>query len=82
MALKNVYLNDLQNIASVYNVGAGSKYSVNYQYIFPDNTGRSTIKLDPNYVPGADEVTEIVQVDVIDDILPSDVVLSFALVDT
>jgi hypothetical protein len=46
MVLKNVYLNSLANIATVYNVGASNKYSKGYIQVNNMNTGGSEIFTD------------------------------------
>jgi len=46
IVLKNVYLNSLGNIATVYNVGASNKYSKGYIQVYNYNTGGSEIYTD------------------------------------
>jgi len=80
MVLKNVYLNKLSKITTVYNVGAGNKYSIGYIYVNYDNTGASIIFTDET-IAKAPEKTELVEVDLVDNVLPSDAVIDFALLD-
>ncbi len=48
MVLKNVYLNSLGDITTVYNVGASNKYSTGYINVDTSNTGGSEIFTDPS----------------------------------
>jgi hypothetical protein len=78
--LKNVYFNGLSDIATVYNVGGGSAYSKGIEVIDMSNTGASRVYANQGNVGDATRNEEVI-IDVVDDVLPSDVVLDFVLID-
>lgn len=80
IVLKNVYLNGLGDIATVYNVGAGDRETNGSIVVSTSNTGGSEIFTD-NTIRRAPLSTEIVRVDLVDDVIPSDAVIDFALID-
>ncbi len=80
MVLKNIYLNQLGDIATVYNVGASNQYSSGYINVNLANTGGSEIFTNESIARAPSKV-QLVQVDLVDDVLPEDAVIDFALVD-
>lgn len=78
--LKNIYLNELGDIATVYNVGAGNKCERAALYVNPTNTGGSPIHMNSSYIK-APSITEYVEVDLVDEVLPEDAIVDFALID-
>jgi len=80
LALKNVYFNGLADITTSYNVGGGSAYSKGVEFIDMGNTGASRVFTNKANVGDTSKNEEVV-VDKIDDVLPSDVVLDFVLID-
>ena len=80
MVLKNVYFNGLSEITTVYNVGASNKHSKGFISVSTANTGGSQIFTDESTSSGKAK-TEEVEVDLVDNILPKDAVIDFALID-
>ncbi len=80
MVLKNVYLNDLGDIATVYNVAGGNKKTKGYISVSNYNTGGSEIFTEPG-IRDAPVKTEEVSVDLVDNVLPKDAIIDFALID-
>jgi hypothetical protein len=80
LALKNIYFNGLGDITTSYNVGGGSAYSKGVEFIDMANTGGSRVFPNSTKV-GDPNIYEEVVIDKIDDVLPSDVVLDFVLID-
>jgi FkbM family methyltransferase len=78
--LKNLHLNRLAHIAKAYNVGAGNAKTKGYISVYMDNTGGSEIFTNESIAKG-DRKTEEVWVDLVDDVLPADAVIDFALID-
>lgn len=80
MVLKNVYFNGLGDITTVYKVGGSNKYSKGYISVSTSNTGGSEIFTDETIARPSIK-SEEVEVDRVDDILPKDAVINFALLD-
>ena len=80
MVLKNVYLNRLAGISTLYQIGASNKYSKGYIAVNNINTGGSGIFTAEN-ADRAPIKTEEVTVDLVDNIIPKDTVIDFALID-
>jgi len=80
MVLKNAHLNRLGKISTVYNVGASNKYATGYISVNYGNTAASAIFTDET-IAKAPVNTELVEVDLVDDVLPSEAVIDFALID-
>ena len=81
LALKNIYFNGLSEITTVFNAGAGSTYSKATEIIDIGNTGASRVY--PNQATSGDPNRyEQVEVDQVDNMLPNDTIVNFALIDT
>ena len=81
--VKNIYLNQLEEITTVYKMGASDKLSVGISEIRLANTGGSQIKT-ANFTKkiSPDVTYEQVILDRADKILPKAAVIDFALIDT
>ena len=83
MLIKNVYLNQLEDITVAYKMGAGKAYSKGISEVTTQNTGGSRISTDPNFqaVPKPLTTYHEIVVDRADNVLPKDVKFDFALID-
>ena len=82
LALKNIYCNEIEDIAIIYNLGGGSSYSKGILNIDIQNTGASRIFINKTF-PGVDPaMLEEVTVDIVDNVLPGDAIVNFALIDS
>ena len=85
MLAKNFYLNNMEDYAVAYKMGAGNAYSKGISTVYTSNTGASRINVDPNFIPSAtnsDMNFYEVVVDRVDNVLPKGTVVDFALIDT
>ena len=80
IVLKNVYLNGLGDIATVYNVGASDKKTKGSIAVFKSGTGASFIYTDST-IKEAPVKTEEIRVDLVDSVIPQNAVIDFALID-
>ena len=80
MLLKNIHLNNLANRATVYNVGASNKKTEGVIAVSWINTGGSKIFTNLSLATPPTQ-TEKVKVDLVDNVLPNDTIVNFALID-
>lgn len=83
MVLKNIYLNKIHEWAHVYNVGASSETASGFIAVPLENTGNSQIHTGETMGKSDNKVKRVpVDVDLVDNIIPSDAVVNFVLIDT
>jgi len=80
---KNIYLNDYQDISTIYPVAVGNKKMTAYLMVNLGNTGASVIETEESLskFKGRMDAKKEVQVDLVDNVLPKDLVANFAFVD-
>ncbi len=82
LALKNIYFNEIEDVATIYNIGGWSSYKKGILKIDMQNTGASRIFFDKTF-PGVDpSLLEQVTVDAADNVLPENTTINFALIDS
>ena len=84
MVVKNIYLNNMEDYATAYKMGAGNAYAKGLSIVEDVNTGASRINLDPNFTPTPKPGVSYYEViiDKVDNVLPKGTVVDFALIDT
>lgn len=90
LVLDNVYLNNLQNITTVYKIGASNEKKKGVIMINQDNPSGSMVFTEESLAAVPKEIREGVKswgkqeeifIDLVDDVLPIDVQVNFALID-
>ena len=84
MLIKNIFINELEDITTSYKMGAGSAYSKGITEVHNYNTGSAYMITDPNFKPGYPPNTTYyeITIDRADNLLPKNLVVDFALIDT
>ena len=80
LLIKNVHLNELDDITTVYPIGASNRYSKAYIAIDTVNTGASGVFTDLSMARPTTIPEEII-VDLVDNNLPKDAIVDFVLID-
>ena len=79
---KNAYLNGLGNITTAYKIAASNKKAKGKIMVNYVNTGGSRVYYDdPNQVRYNSQYKEEVEIEMVDNVLPEDVKIDFALID-
>ena len=83
MLQKNIYLNELEDRAVAYQLGASNVSSKGTSAVFNGNTGGSRISTDTNFRGGSGGGVTYYEVslDRVDNVLPKDTVVDFVLID-
>ena len=83
MLVKNIYLNELEDITIAYKMGASNATSKGISEVNTGNTGGARINTDPNFKPPAKpKVTYYtVLLDRVDNVLPKEAIVDFVLID-
>jgi hypothetical protein len=78
--MKNIYINNLDKRTTVYGIAASNKKSTSRLVFSYGNTGGAFVITDSERVIEGNEVIEI-QTDLVDNVLPEDIIVDFALID-
>lgn len=81
---KNIYLNDLEEITRLYKVGASDVQTEQLMVTFQENTGAARIYNFANFptdLTNRDYESEVVHVDLMDNVIPKDEKIDFMLID-
>jgi len=81
MLEKNVYINGLRNRTTLYKVAASNKKGKGEILVNYDNIGGSRVQSDGSVKSYPYEYKEDIDIDLVDNVMPEDVKVDFALID-